>query len=202
MQLSLYIIATLAAASAAFRVPEGATDGVYAAYYDESGNEVHVKDPNPIIVAVLVSAAPEARAVKKPGVSRARRASAPSELFARAATVWCGCGFHLNNIDCDGAVQQIKDGINGAGGQSDVGPGLAWYAIRGNVVVFLCNRYGPGRGRVTVSSFAAGLSTITSACGYYVTGTIENGVLDIGYMNNDSNVWFCERSRWSTVHEC
>ncbi|KAJ0302623.1 hypothetical protein COL516b_007162 [Colletotrichum fioriniae] len=186
MHLSLSIVAALAATSAAFRIPEGATDGTYLAYYDESGNEVHVKDPNPITVAGLASTDTQARAVKRPGLSRARRSPAPSELFERAATVWCGCGNYLNSIDCDRVVQQIKNEINAAGGQSDVGAGLAWYKISGNVVAFLCGR----------------LSTITSACGYYVAGTIENGNLDIGYMNNDPSVWFCERARWSTKHEC
>ncbi|KAK1714231.1 hypothetical protein BDP67DRAFT_577380 [Colletotrichum lupini] len=201
MHLSLSLVAALAAASAAFRIPEGATDGTYLAYYDESGNEVHVKDPNPITVAGLASADTQARAVKRPGLSRVRRSPAPSELFERAATVWCGCGNFLNNIDCDRAVQQIKNDINAAGGQSDVGPGLAWYKISGNVVVFLCGR-GPGSGRITEASFAAGLSTITSACGYYVAGTIENGNLDVGYMLNDPNVWFCNSARGSSVHQC
>ncbi|WYZ41986.1 hypothetical protein EsH8_V_000881 [Colletotrichum jinshuiense] len=203
MHLSLYVVSALAACSAAFKVPEGATNGFYVAYHDEAGNEVHVKDPDAAFLKGLQSSVPAVGEESKPGVSRVRRSSSGARLFERAATVWCGCTHHLNNIDCDNAVNQIKNQIRNAGGQSDVKPGTAWYGINGNVVSFICNLYGPSNGRMTEATFAGGLSTITSSCGYYVAGTIENDVSDVGYMNLDGEAtWFCERTRWSLDHSC
>ncbi|KAK1845293.1 hypothetical protein CCHR01_12096 [Colletotrichum chrysophilum] len=42
MQLIVSLLVTFATLSAAFTLPEAASDGVYMAYYNDTGHEVHV----------------------------------------------------------------------------------------------------------------------------------------------------------------
>lgn len=46
MHFIYLLFASIAAIAAAFTLPKNAADGFYVAYYNETGHEVHLKDPD------------------------------------------------------------------------------------------------------------------------------------------------------------
>ena len=74
----------LATAATAFVLPGGLHDGVYRAYLDERGTEIHERVSKPGIISE------RAPVTEAPDVSK--------ELFKRDEAVWCGCGFTLNHV--------------------------------------------------------------------------------------------------------
>ena len=119
MRLSLAAaLPLLASAVSGFRLPAKRVEGVYRAYYDVSGNEVHER------VADTAGEAANASVLS-------------ADLLGKRDTrIFCGCGFNMDTGDCDAAVADLE---NQFGNLNFVPPQQSFYSIRGSVVAFLCN---------------------------------------------------------------
>jgi len=90
------IVATfiLAALAHAFVIPEGTTDGVYAVFTDNNGNEVHTK-------------------IAKHDPTGMTPVNAVHNLGRRQDDrIWCGCRFNMNSGNRDAALQALKDQLS------------------------------------------------------------------------------------------
>ena len=97
------VVATLAlaASASAWKIPQGAEDGVYKVETLSDGSTVHTK---------IIDAADIDRSQPTvPGVSHAS-----DGLQKRSAgQVWCGCGYNMVSGDCDAAVADLKTQLVG-----------------------------------------------------------------------------------------
>ncbi|KAH8883328.1 hypothetical protein GQ53DRAFT_430442 [Thozetella sp. PMI_491] len=179
-------------ATHAFKVPEGATDGFHMAYYDEDGQEVHLRNPDQTTVDAHPLAARTPPVVPKPERNL---------LLAARDDEWryhCGCGIEMNHGDCDAAVADLTHQLDTS--SISICPGLTFYSIRGSVVAFACN-FGDSIQceSATGQQYGDMLKAITSRCGWYVPGTYRNGQyywddtnliswnIDYGYMRSSEN---------------
>ena len=78
----LSILAGLAAVAASFTIPEGSSDGLYIAYHDAQGNEVHKA-----MTSILRDTSSLTEASKRDVMSLH---AARGQLSKRQT--WCGCG--------------------------------------------------------------------------------------------------------------
>ncbi|KAH7040912.1 uncharacterized protein B0I36DRAFT_358142 [Microdochium trichocladiopsis] len=177
-----------------FKLPANLTDGFYAAYFNETGHEVHELIRGP--------ATPEEIARYYEAVASDPQPEAQLEARQNpGATYWCGCGLSMHHGDCDAAVEDLKVQSDNCYGSWDcdnlIRPGLAWYSIRGSVVAFECNLNWllvPASRRDGQTDI---FQKITNKCGWYVPGTWanNNGLTPfIGYMNYRANLDFCTDS--------
>lgn len=188
----------LASIAAAFTLPETASDGFYVSYYNETGHEVHVKNPDLAALNAILPTDDELAQVQ------ARNPAPDPQIARRADMTWCGCGHKMDRGECDQAVEDIKNRFRAeGGGLGAIAPNTSWWARRAGVVAFACN-HSPDTTSITDAvSYAQGLVKITSACGLYIAGTLEfSPFLDIGYMNWRPGVKFCEGARSSPAHSC
>jgi hypothetical protein len=156
------------------------TDGVYRAYVDERGNEVHES-----VKRAFTDATP----------------TAPIRRQSETGTTRCGCGFNLVPGDCDAAVADMENQLGGGVTFSD----SAYYSIRGAVVAFACAKN--GRFTINSSQFSDFVSDVTSACGRYVAGTwidLTGGgdTGDVGYMQYSAGLDFCANAEGSNEPNC
>lgn len=168
---------------------EGMTDGVYRAYVDERGNEVHES---------VNRAFPDATPAAPISVVQRDEDSLAARDFGQ---IYCGCGFDLVPGDCDAAVADIKNQLGGGATFSY----RAYYSIRGAVVAFACARTYDYT--ITGDNYASFVSDVTSVCGRYVAGTFADygqGYLgaDVGYMQYYSGLDFCAHAEGSSEHSC
>lgn len=167
---------------AAFKIPAGAVDGFYRAWVDTDGTE-HQE---------LVTEALPA------GESKRSYPAVLSSVQKRDNDIHCGCGRRLAGGDCDNAVTDLRGQL---GSGASITGHTAYYAIRGDVVVFVCN---PSAYTATISGndAANAFAHITRECGYYIAGT-ESHETNIGYMlkyENGGN--FCGAAAASSAHHC
>lgn len=106
----------------------------------------------------------------------------------------------MNPGNCDGAVADLKAQMPGA-----IGPFLAWFSIRNDVVAFACNRGGDSA-FAYVPSYTTALERITAACGRYIAGSYhwgDNGYpYIVGYMRYHNGLDFCAASTTSPADRC
>jgi hypothetical protein len=94
---------TLAASASAWTIPHDTQDGVYSVETLANGTSIHTKISDAVPGDINESASdPEARdsgiaMLLEPGQKRS------------ANEIWCGCGFTLNQQNCDSAVAALKD---------------------------------------------------------------------------------------------
>ncbi|KAF6806309.1 hypothetical protein CPLU01_15908 [Colletotrichum plurivorum] len=189
---------TLASFAAAFTLPETASDGFYVSYYNETGHEVHVKNPDLAALNAILPTGDELAQIQ------ARNLAPGPQVARRADTTWCGCGHKMNSGECDQAVSDIKGKFDAEGwGFAGISPGTSWWARRGGVVAFVCNHSRDTNSVMNTPTYTQGLVKITSACGLYIAGTLEHStVLDVGYMNWAPGLNFCGAARTSPAHSC
>jgi hypothetical protein len=186
-------IIVLAAASSvtAFTLPANLTAGVYRAYYDENGLEVHE------------AITEEFFAAKRAVASAHDMATFESNLAKRAGPMWCGCGIGMNHGDCDNAVDKLKGQFHD--GTAYIPGGNSYYSHSDNrgVVAFACNAAGDQR-IASGAMIGKMLESVTRSCGWYVPGTQEcdpNG-LRVGYMNYAEGARFCDAATSSGQSQC
>ena len=203
--LQTIIIALMAGSATAFTLPGGLEDGLYRAYYDKEGREVH----EPLVN--VTTTAPDRR-------HTARQPEAPSldPLDKRQAdyNIYCGCGYNLDHGDCDAAVSDLSNQFGGYDGSPCVWiqADMSYYSIRGSVVAFGCNPgYLGGIVQVCGQDYGDDLKVITSQCGAYVAGTFSpvlEGIserktyIDLGYMQYYAGLDFCGNAESSPVSSC
>ncbi|KAJ6790238.1 hypothetical protein PWT90_06846 [Aphanocladium album] len=182
MKFTTALVAAIATqAVSGFRAPADQPEGVYMAYYDDAGKEVHERIGD---------------GLPAPDTLSSRSLTSPSRIFKRNQT-WCGCNIRMTGGDCDAATHDIEAQL---GGGKYIGAGLAYYSNRGGVTAFVCNH---SRQQLHATGRDANYSwgAITRACGYYIAGTYEiSGDLEAGYMLSGQN--FCARDRGSSSHHC
>lgn len=189
---------------AAFKVPEGQADGVYRAYYDAEGKEVHEL----LTPEMLISSPPEgAASVLQPSPPAAvapvtpRYAGEKNPLLSkRRDNIYCGCGFTLDPGDCDAVVADLKAQFGS--GYTFIQPRMSYYSIMGrSVVAFVCNYSGSAYLGVTAQSYGEWLVVITAECGRYIAGSEGTpGSSSQGYMRSGSD--FCANALTSPAHHC
>lgn len=196
MHLIISLLVTFAAISAAFTLPEAASDGFYVAYYNDTGHEVHVKSPDISLLKSLGHSDDEPTKSIVPGSNSAR--------LQRRGTTWCGCTQKMNPGNCDSAVADLKSHMDAeSGGIAGITRGTSWYAIKGDVVAFVCNHSRDTDTLINASIYGDGLAQITSACGLYSAGTLEHATnIDVGYMIYGPGTNFCQAARTSPVSRC
>ncbi|KAE9574466.1 hypothetical protein CGCF415_v004677 [Colletotrichum fructicola] len=198
MHFIFLLFAFVAAIAAAFTLPKDAADGFYVAYYNETGHEVHLKDPDMSSLDALVTSSP---------VTPQIRGTTPLVL-PRDGQTWCGCKYRMNSGNCDGAVQGLKNQMGKQRlGRAFINPGMAWYEIRRfssarPVVAFLCRTRDAGVGDIDIYTYTQKLQEITGSCGFYVPGTKALGALRVGYMIYNEGDDFCRSATGSTQNRC
>ena len=205
--LQTIIIALMATSATAFTLPGGLEDGLYRAYYDKEGREVH--EP----VGNVTTTAPTRR-------HKARRseASALDSLEKRqlGATydVYCGCGYGLDHGDCDAAVSDLSNQFGGYDGYpcATILEGMSYYSIRGSVVAFGCNTGTAGDIGICGNEYGEVLQVVTVQCGAYTAGTfayltsynvpLPEPYINLGYMQYYAGLDFCGNADLSPVSYC
>lgn len=194
------LAAVLVTGAAAFTLPSDLQDGVYRAYYDKDGHEVHV----------LVQAAETGNVTLRRGTTDSEEPSLAKRLPGTPLLEYsCGCGFALDHTNCDNAVTGLRVYLEQHGDSSlpnncfDLVPSTVVYSYNNNVVAFVCNggtEYG-----VCSSDVANSLAAVTSHCGLYIAGTeaaaawspSPDGSVDVldyyytGYMQYTAGLDFC-----------
>lgn len=196
MRYSFRFIFSLIAApfTAALTIPRSAEDGFYVGYYDESGNQVHVKNPSQAEMATL-----SAKAYPAPG-GYLNSTSEDSLEEREIHNAYCGCGHNLDHGDCDAAVIGLRAQFEP---EATVPRYLAWYAIRGSVVAFACNSNFLSESTCTSDIIEDAYGGITKACGGYVAGTWWSPYqFNFGYMDYYDGLDFCHSARASSETSC
>ncbi|KAL8388808.1 hypothetical protein RB595_008946 [Gaeumannomyces hyphopodioides] len=192
------LISSLTLATA-FKVPEGQANGVYRAYYNAEGQEVH----EPLTADMLVTSAPEGPAtiMQSPAVAPVTPRQAGNPLLSkRRDNIYCGCGFTLNPGDCDAVVDNLKSQFGS--GYAWIQPRMSYYSIMGrSVVAFVCNLSSRSTLGVTAQTYGEWLGVITGECGRYIAGSEGTpGSSAQGYMRVGSD--FCANALGSSSHHC
>jgi hypothetical protein len=200
MRWTICQLLTTALLSQALRIPSDITaDGVYQVITRDDGSEVHTRVAN---VTDLGSTA-EAQALALEVAAQTSSLDDDKVLNGRGiGQIWCGCGFDLNPGNCDAAVDDLKGQF---GSYGVVNSGLSYYAIRSDVVAFVCNR-SPSSFATAGETIARILASITDNCGRYIAGSKDMGVFDAtpviaGYMRYNGQD-FCSDSTTSPVDRC
>ncbi|KAK9357576.1 hypothetical protein V1504DRAFT_464073 [Lipomyces starkeyi] len=185
-------IVLLTSLAQAFVIPLGTGEGLYRAYVNERGDEIHERISS--VPNLKHSAAPAPTTSNIPATLQARQQS---------ATMFCGCGFTLTPSNCDAAVSNIEAQLSQANGI--IPADSTFYYIFGDVVAFACNR-GVTIG-IADGTYADMLVQITNACGWYMAGTyqtIDGYGMDIlyGYMRYWDGLDFCANADSSPAHSC
>ncbi|CAI6330889.1 unnamed protein product [Periconia digitata] len=184
---TIVIAAAFAVSASSWKIPTGATNGIYSAHLDAAGVEVHTK----------------LREIPTPSVKK----SLTRGLSRRyEGQIFCGCGYNMDPGNCNAAVDSMKDGLRNEDGVFSYIPGhMAFYAIRNNVVAFACNR-GDGSYPLGANSFGADLAEITRYCGLYIAGSYQRApdyaALITGYMRYSDGDDFCAASTGSGAGNC
>lgn len=195
MRYSIAILTSLILAplATAFTLPSGANEGSYVAYYDENGNQVHVKSPTVEEQAILATKA-------YPPPEHLNSTTETTLETRDIQWIWCGCGHNLDPNDCDNAVAGLKSQFDP---QASIDAYMAWYTIRGSVVAFACNTVSSTSDSFAPQYLDLSYSVITETCGWYVAGTWFAVLqVNIGYMNYYGGLDFCAASQGSSADHC
>lgn len=195
----------------AFHIPANTSDGVYKAYYDNNGKEVHVPlTPDMMAndtVGVLASNRTTLRSIA------ARRPVVRRTAFRRS---FCECNQNLDHSDANMATDMLRDQIQRAGGTVYVPINQGIYGTVNGVTAFICT---PERNSavtpVTSADYDYALRFITDHCGRYVPGMYIHGDMngemmnqhaaaeDMGYKNNKyGDTWVCEHAEDPQSENC
>jgi hypothetical protein len=185
------VVLGLAAIGSAFTLPGGQPNGLYRAYYDADGKEVHE------FVAADNISLPQALPERE--YSRSKREALPKRWDSSQA--WCGCAFPMNAADTNNANAILA---NYAASSPVLDGGRTQYSVQNSAVAFVCNF---DSGSVTIPSNLVSNNSpdISYACGNFIAGTsrLEGFAdLDYGYMNYLSGLDFCGAAESSTQQIC
>lgn len=172
--------------TAAFYVPEGTPDGLYMAYINTDGVEVHEPINSTDALATLD------RRLIMPGTK-----DPETRLAARQpGEIWCGCDYVLIKPRCDDATHELENKLGDKG--TTIPSGGALFSVRREVVAFACN---PTPIDVTWvhNNAAVAFTKVTERCGWYVAGTYDD-LIQAGYMETGGDI--CERATSSNQHSC
>jgi hypothetical protein len=195
---------------AGFHIPANTTNGVYKAYYDKDGKEVHVL-LTPEILANDTATVFAANLVALPSM-------VTSPVVRRTAyrRSFCECNQNLDHSDADAATEMLRDQIQRAGGTVYVPINQGIYGTLNGVTAFICT---PERNSavtpVNVVDYNYALRWITDHCGRYVPGMYIHGDMngenmnqhaaaeDMGYKNNKyGDTWVCEHAEDPQSENC
>lgn len=164
-----------------FTLPANDPDGMYKAYYDKDGKEVHepltpeimARDRAATIKANLVApATPSLADTSKQLKPRQYRGSGSNRRL------WCECGENMDHSDCDMATDELRLLIEEANGTVYVPISTGYYRRHGAVVTFICS---PPENQavtpITREIYDYALWFITDRCGHYVPGSYIHGEL-------------------------
>lgn len=162
-----------------FTIPGGLSNGLYKAYYNAAGEEVHE----------LVTAE-DYNSTSLPATPAEYESSAKRhEVVKRwdSYYIWCGCGFNMNAGDTNVANACLA---NWAASSPVLGGDVAQYCIQNTAIAFAVNYFSEA---VTIPSNLVSNNSpdISYDCGNFVAGTSAlNGFvhLDYGYMNYYSGI--------------
>lgn len=188
----------LATIGSSYTLPKGAANGVYRAYYNEAGEEVHE----------LIGRNPfeNETASSSPVFNNAPRSERRGlRMDKRNVETWCGCNYPMNAGDTNIANAGLASQI--ASHQGNMNALQAFWTVQNTAVAFVCNRGTNPDDRATgvpVSVVEDYAWQITQACGCFIAGTARLfGSVDYGYMNYDSNApFFCQNAEGSPQHSC
>ena len=199
MQFKPILLLGLAAIASSFILPNGAANGLYRAYYNDAGEEVH----EPIDLGSFENAATSSL----PVVSNAPRSKRQEPQVKRNVETWCGCGIQMNVGDTNVANQRLASQAQ-SGSRIPIMPGTSVYSIQNTAVAFACS-IGPKYAFIDANVVSDYAWQITQACGWWVAGTARQNtynpgaqVLDYGYMNYWSGLNFCGNAEESQAHSC
>lgn len=183
-----------------YTLPANLTDGAYMASLGADGQQIHVRLPDiPLEV--------DARSLEISTRQEANQFST-RQVVTYPNIFHCGCGYYMDHGNCDAAVQDMK---NQLGSGVTIPSGNAYYSIRGNAVAFVCTRAQLTGHWVDAQIFSDAAATITTACGWYVAGTIQHGHWgssnaqwdeDLGYMQYTAGLNFCGNAEGSPASSC
>lgn len=199
MLFNICLLPLLISAATAFVLPGGLTDGVYRAYTDEHGVEIHERASGPSAGAI-VSSGPATRDISA-DISADSNETHGLSKRRLPGQHWCGCGFTLNHQDCDSAVADIK---NQVGSGVHIQAHRAYYSIRGSVIFFACNT-GDGQLYMDVPSVTDIAGSLTEVCGRYIAGTYARLGYPpeaSGYMRYSQGLDFCAAAKTSPASSC
>jgi len=200
----LSLIATLGAVSLVaagvpaehdgFYLPANLSSGLYTAYFDDTGKEIHE-----LISTDLPTGSPA------PPPLHTRQQYADNAV----PYTLCGCGFDLDVGDCNAAVSVLE---NWAGNGVTMSDNTVVYVIDGSVVAFVCSNNGEaGPTELDSESLVSDYSIITSNCGWYIAGTYilmtdaaywEYLSRTSGYMQYINGMNICAAARYSSATSC
>jgi hypothetical protein len=190
------LAAVFATGAAAFTLPTDLQNGVYRAYYDKDGREVHE----------LVQAFEPGTVTLRRGTTDSEEPSLDKRLVDPDTSYSCGCGWSLDHGNCDNSVTGLKNYLDQHPNGSLcylLTTYTATYCYVNNVVTFLCS--GSQEYGVCSSDVGNSLAAITKNCGWYIAGTeaaqawVPNfdGSVDVeeayltGYMQYSAGLDFC-----------
>lgn len=175
------------AAGSPFTLPGGLSNGLYKAYYNEAGQEVHERISTDTSKITTVQSIP----------------NHASSLSKRQITDghWCGCAFPMNAGDTNVANAGMN---NWASSSPSLGGNAVVFYIQNTAVAFAINYDGAA---VTVPSNMqpASCPAISYSCGNFIAGTIQYldfAHLDYGYMNYFSGLNIMGAAESSTQDYC
>ncbi|PSN61185.1 hypothetical protein BS50DRAFT_681009 [Corynespora cassiicola Philippines] len=196
----LVVVASLAAASCALKIPRGVTDGTYVAYINSTGHEVHELVSSP-------SRTVEARYLN-PYSPKWYLEPAPTGLARKYpySVSWCGCGFNVDETNTADATADLYKQID-EDDDTKLMPGESYYSVRGSVVAFVCN-YIPAEGhkRYPKSDLVSdGAHMVDQNCGKNIAGTWDTtsgSGLFFGRMRMSEGLDFCKDATGSSSSTC
>lgn len=199
-----------------FMIPANKTNGVYKAYHDKDGKEVHVvltpellqEDAASVFAAHLV-AVPAA-------ADNSTVAVAARGVRHEYRRMYCECNDNMDHSDTDEATDMLRDVIERAGGTAYVPIGSGIYGSFGGVTAFICT---PAKNTavtpVTRATYDYALGFITDKCGRYIPGMYVHGDMngeardqrasqeDMGYKNNKyGDIWVCDHAEDPKSQSC
>jgi hypothetical protein len=213
-------IALLAALPAtAFTIPADLEDGVYAAWHDETGAEVHhLISPITLATRTIEEREPQASTTLTPGGSGGTTLSPGGGSSSGSGSgsgttlgggsssgggytpfiLFCNCTQHLPSHNTDVAVANLEAAL---GTNTFIPATVGYFSIASNVVAFACNQNSvPFSANSDYYAFAT--AEITHSCGGYVAGNFLLSGLDAGYMGYKTGVNFCVQAEQLGDQSC
>ncbi|KAH8903393.1 hypothetical protein BR93DRAFT_961829 [Coniochaeta sp. PMI_546] len=205
MKIPSFLLAFLPLASG-FHIPANTRDGVYKAYYDNNGKEVHVlltpemlANDTASVIAANLAALPSTLTLpaRRRAFNKQRDLPPKSQFNAghnypprgdrrdmyKGTTItrrsYCECNHNLDHSDADAATERLRDQIKRAGGTVYVPINQGIYGTVNGVTAFICT---PERNSavtpVNVADYDYALRFITEHCGRYIPGMYIHGDLN------------------------
>jgi hypothetical protein len=187
----------------AYSIPSDLTDGVYAAFTDASGAEVHhlIWPASTVTPSRTIDERePQASSTLTPGGTTIGGAgsSPPPSTGYKPYITFCNCTVHLSQPNTDVAVTNLE---NSLGTNTFIPANVGYFSIANNVVAYACNQNSVAF-LADSDYFSFATAEITQSCGKYVEGTFLLSGLDAGYMAYANGTNFCEESEEFPEESC